>query len=112
MEIRWRGFARFVPESVSHSSSSCGPSCSRTNSSSMTSSSLTMLAVFCGVSELGWFGKARVVRWMGGVMVVCGVGLVDGACDDDCDDELLVHGPCARGARLGFCRTTTSPLSA
>lgn len=32
-----------VPESVSHSSSS-GPSCSRRNSSSMTSSSLTMVA--------------------------------------------------------------------
>ena len=38
---------RIAPESVSHSSSSWGPSCSRTNSSSMTSSSLTILAVGC-----------------------------------------------------------------
>jgi hypothetical protein len=43
-------YACCVPESVSHSSSSWGPSCSRWNSSSMTSSSLTILAVLrvCG----------------------------------------------------------------
>jgi hypothetical protein len=53
-----------VPESVSHSSSSWGPSCSRTNSSSMTSSSLTILAFVLGVfdREVGG-GVVESVRW-------------------------------------------------
>jgi hypothetical protein len=49
-----------VPESVSHSSSSWGPSCSRRNSSSTTSSSLTIVVGF--VREGMWRVGVRAVE--------------------------------------------------
>lgn len=45
--VRRKKARRYIPESVSHSSSTSGPSWARENSSSRTSSSLTMVAVLC-----------------------------------------------------------------
>lgn len=63
---RWVDGGGDVPESVSQSSSSgTGPSCERVNSSSTTSSSLTILAgPFVEMRLVGWWEVGG--RWCGG----------------------------------------------